>query len=256
MASFLVENCAKPRKGFGEPLTYYNFSGFGPDMKRVERTRQEGSECYVYHPRIAAGVNYMAFALVMCGRKVPARWDRVLRDTTGWYLATLKKNGGHFDILCGDRVEGGCHRPLGNIYVAEALLGQFLYARAIGDADEMKRAAEGMQLAFDFLIDHGGKGGTPYFPRSLWVGPYMYWLFTEYLTSVGPDAKMRAWMARKREDWELKRKWTDSFQRDRPKSRPQWAGGERLSQLGYTGCRVLEDLGRPFRYWDAPAYGR
>ena len=51
---------------------YFNFVGFGADLTRSERTQQEGSLCWVYHPRITAGVNYMAFALAMCGEQVPS----------------------------------------------------------------------------------------------------------------------------------------------------------------------------------------
>ena len=253
MAAFLAKHSTKPIPGFGAPFVYYSFAGFGPNMKRVERTHQEGSECFVYHPRVAAGVNYMAFALAKYGEKVPAEWDQALQDSTGWYLAMLKKNKGHFDILCGDHVEGGCHRPLGNLYVLEALLGQFLYARQIGDATEMKRCADGLKAASDFLIDHGGRDGAPYRPKSQWVGPYMYWVFTECITSIGPNAKMSAWMAYKRKDWEIDRAWHDTFSRVPPEHRFQWGGGERLSQLGFTGCRVLEDLGMPFSYWETSA---
>jgi len=253
MADFLVKHSTKPVPGFGTPFMYYNFYGRGARMKRVERTQQEDRTCFVYHPRVTAGVNYMAFALAKCGGKVPADWDRVLRDSTGWYLATLKKNNAYYDILCGDKVEDGCHRPLGNLYVAEALLGQLLYARQIGDKAEMKRCADGMKLAGEFLIDHGGLNGIPYRPLSQWVGPYMYWVFTEYLTSIGPNQKMSGWMAYKTKDWEINRGWQDAFSRVPPKHRAQWGGGARLSQLGFSGCRVLEDLGKPFAYWETSA---
>lgn len=245
---FLVRHSTKPMDG-RTPLMYFNFVGFGADLTRSERTQQEGSPCWVYHPRITAGVNYMAFALAMCGEQVPGEWDRVLRDSTSFHLARLAAHGGYYDPLCADRVEGGCHRPLGNLYAAEALMGQYLYARAIGDAAEMKRASDGMTTAAEFLVDHGGRGGAPYVTNSQWVVPYMYWLFTEYLTSVGPKPKLQAWMASRRRDWEVTRRYHDSFGRVPPKGGRQWAGGERLSQLGFTGCRVLEDLGKPFSYW-------
>jgi len=245
---FLVKHSTKPVDG-RIPLMYFHFVGFGEDLTRSERTQQEGSPCWVYHPRITAGVNYMAFALVMCGEPVPAEWDRVLRDSTSFHLARLAEHGGYYDPLCADRVEGGCHRPLGNLYAAEALMGQYLYARAIGDEAEMTRASDGMTMAAEFLVDHGGRDGTPYVTNSQWVGPYMYWLFTEYLTSVGPNPKLQAWMGSLRRDWEVTRRYHDSFGRVPPQGGRQWAGGERLSQLGFTGCRVLEDLGKPFSYW-------
>lgn len=248
MGDFLVTHSTKQING-QTPLLYFNFVGFGANMTRTERTEQEGSPCRVYHPRVTAGVNYMAFALALCGERVPEAWDRVLRDSTSYHLARLAEKDGYYDPLCGDRVEGGCHRPLGNLYVAEALMGQYLYARTIGDEAEMKRAADGMKLAAEFLVDHGGKGGTPYSTTSQWVVPYMYWLFTEYLTSVGPNSKFEAWLADRRHDWEVVRRYHDSLGRVPYGGGRQWAGGERLSLLGFTGCRVLEDAGKPFGYW-------
>lgn len=47
----------------------------------------------------------------------------------------------------------------------------------------MKRAADGMNVAAEFLVDHGikGEGGIPCSTNSQWAVPCMYWLFTEYL---------------------------------------------------------------------------
>jgi hypothetical protein len=246
-------------EGFGRPFQQFSVTGFGPALRVTPRTHQEGSPCCVYYPRAAASVSYFAYALALAGENIPAEWDRALRDSTAWNLAMLTRNEGHYDMACGDRVEGGCHRPLGNIYAGEAFFGQYLYARQAGDEDEMKRAAQGATMAYESLLEHGARGGAPFDKgapgyESQWVGPYLYWLFTEYLQTIGPNARMSKWMEEKRHSWEVERAWSDTFSRGPsaiPPASPH-GGGERLSQLGYSGCRVLEDLGRPFRYPPPP----
>lgn len=259
MADFLVKYATGPAEGFGRPFQQFSVTGFGPDMKLTPRTQQEGSPCHVYYPRCAASVSYFAYALALAGEEVPAAWDRALRDSAAWNLDMLRRNNGHYDMACGDTVEGGCHRLLGNVYAGEAFFGQYLYARQTGDAEEMKRAAQGATMAYEFLLDHGARGGAPFGKgspgyESQWVGPYLYWLFTECLQTIGPSGRMSKWMEEKRHGWEVERAWSDTFSRGPsaiPPASPH-GGGERLSQLGYSGCRVLEDLGRPFRYPPPP----
>ena len=255
ITNFLVRNSTKEVDGFGPILQVFYFTGFGEAMKRALRTEQEGSPCVVYHPRVGAGVNYFAYAMALNGRKIPEEWKKVLHNTTMWHLDILIKNNGHYDILCGDRVEGGCHRPLGNIYAGEFFIGQYLFSRQIGDKEGMDMALKGAKMAFDFLLEHGGPGGRPYREGGIgfdsqWVRPYLYWLFTEYINNMEDNEKMREFMKERSYDWEVTRNWADTFSRvyiANPRISPH-AGGERLSQLGFLGCRLLEEIGKPFKY--------
>lgn len=255
MADFLVKNSTMQIEGSGTPLQHFYFTGFGEGMKKTHRTHQEGSPCVVYIPRIGAGVNYFAYAMALSGRKIPSEWHRVLHDSMLWNLNILIRNNGHYDILCGDKVEGGCHRPLGNIYVGEFFIGQYLYSKQIEDREGMELSSKGARMAFDFLLEHGGPEGKPYREGGIgfdsqWVRPYLYWLFTEYVNTIEDHQKMREFMKERSYNWEVERRWADCFSRvyiASPRISPH-AGGERLSQLGFLGCRLLEETGREFKY--------
>ncbi|MCD6220364.1 hypothetical protein J7K43_08290 [Candidatus Calescamantes bacterium] len=255
ITNFLVRHSTKDVEEFGPTLQVFYFKGFGKAMERIHRTHQEGSPCIVYHPRVGAGVNYFTYAMALNGRKIPEEWKKVLHNTTRWHLHILTKNNGHYDILCGDRVEGGCHRPLGNIYVGEFFIGQYLFSRQIGDRKDMDMARKGAKIAFEFLLEHGSPGDRPYREggigfNSQWVRPYLYWLFTEYINNIEDNKKMHEFMKERSYNWEVTRGWADTFSRvyiASPEISPH-AGGERLSQLGYLGCRLLEEIGKSFKY--------
>lgn len=255
IANFLVKHSTEDVENFGPTLKVFYFTGFGKEMKKTLRTEQEGSPCIVYHPRVGSGVNYFAYAMAIAGRQIPEEWKKVLNNTLLWHMDILTKNKGHYDIVCGDRVEGGCHRPLGNIYVGEFFIGQYFYSKQIGDKKGMDIASKGAKISFEFLLEHGGPRGKPYKEGGIgfdsqWVRPYLYWLFTEYINNIENNERMKEFMQERSYDWEVVRKWADTFSRvyiSSPRISP-WAGGERLSQLGFLGCRLLEEIGKPFKY--------
>ena len=83
-----------------------------------------------------------------------------------------------------------------------------------------------------------------------WVGPYLYWQYSEYLGSIGYEKPFADYLAVLHKNWAVDRNWKDFTQR---------GGGDMvgraddLSHLtmalpAYPGLRYLEEIGKPFKY--------
>lgn len=211
---------------------------------------QEGRQCDVYLPRAMAGLSYFAYVRQLREGSVPQSYLDALRDTTEWAMEKMKPDTGWFDWQCGYEVEGGCHAFLGNMYLAEAAQGYYLLAAARGDRAAAKLAADCTKRALDFVTDHDRFTSRSKGPFEFWVGPYLYWQFTEYLGSIGPDAKFRAYLDMLHDGWAERRGWQDFTQRTgkSPLFRANELSNIHQSILAYPALRHMEDIGRPFRY--------
>jgi hypothetical protein len=212
---------------------------------------QEGRQCDVYLGRALAGLSYYAYAMQLLGHKVPARWWRVFDNTVLWTMHKMKPNG-WFDWQCEDIVEGGCHTFLGNIYIGEGLFGVYLAARLAGREGSAAGAAAATRKAYHYVTDdcwiRGQKFGPP---LEFWVGPYVYWLFTEYLDAVGPDTTFEEWLRILDEKWSVEHGWRDFLDRG-PGGvyRSDGNGMLAVAILGYAAIKEMAEGGRPL-HWPA-----
>jgi len=211
---------------------------------------QEGVQCDVYVGRILSGVSYYAYAMQVIGERVPDRYWEAMDNTVKWCLWKMKPNG-WFDWQCEYVVEGGCHASLGNIYVGEGLFGCYLANRQAGRKEEAAEALKATQLAYYFLTDElrpSNYKEKP--PLSFWVGPYLYWLFTEYLDAVGPDQKFKSIIKTQDRQWKIERQWRDFLWRGHGNTvyRSKGNGILTVSILGYIGLRQMEEIGEPFHF--------
>lgn len=224
-----------------------------------ELWHQEGRQCDVYLPRAMAGLSYFAYArelLAMRGSPdpaytpVPQSWLDAMHDTTAWCLEKMDPETGWFDMQCGYEVEGGCHAFLGNMYLAEATQGYYLFAALRKDAAESKLAADCTRRALYFVTDHDRFTSRFNGPFEFWVGPYLYWQFSEYLGSIGPDPKFSAFLTKLHDSWAVKRGWQDFFQRtgDSIVYRSNELSNIHQSILAYPALRLMEEQGKPFTY--------
>lgn len=213
---------------------------------------QEGRQCDVYLGRAFSGLTYYAYATQLYGRKVPDEWWEIIDNTVEWTLRKMKPNG-WFDWQCGDTVEGGCHTFLGNIYIGEGLFGAYLANRSAGRAEQAKKAAEATRRAYRYVTDDCWIKGVKYeYPLDFWVGPYVYWLFTQYLDTVGPEPKLQEWLTVIDRRWTVERGWRDFLQRpaaDKPVGRSETNGALELAILGYLGIKQMEEIGKPL-HWE------
>ena len=70
----------------------------------------------------------------------------------------------------------------------------------------IKAAAEATKKAYRYVTDDCWIKGRKYeYPLEFWVGPYVYWLFTEYLDTVGPDDKFEDWLRVLDQRWSVER---------------------------------------------------
>lgn len=213
---------------------------------------QEGRQCDVYLGRALAGLSYYAYAMQLLGEKVPASWWPVMDDTVAWSIRKMKPNG-WFDWQCADVVEGGCHTFLGNIYIGEGLFGCYLADSLAGRTEAAKTAAAGALKAYRYVTDDcfiGGKQYTPQGASEFWVGPYVYWLFTEYQNTVGHDDGLDAWLKALDKYWRVDRNWRDFV--GRPCAEPCGRSGSNgmlvVAIEGYLGLRQMEELGKPLHW--------
>ncbi len=164
----------------------------------------------------------------------------------------MQPETGWFDWQCGYDVEGGCHSFLGNQYLAEAAQGYYLLCAERGDRQEAQQAAECARRALRFITDdcrgfHGYRGDTP---QEFWVGPYLYWQFSEYLGSIGEEKPFRDYLGYLHRGWAEVRGWRDFTQRtgDGPVFRSNSLEHITMSILAYPALRLMEERGAPFRY--------
>ncbi|NLG14278.1 MAG: hypothetical protein GX561_08750 [Lentisphaerae bacterium] len=209
---------------------------------------QEGRQCDVYQPRVLAGLSYTAFTLMKCGEKVPEDWWPLFDNTVKWMAAKMKPNG-WFDWQCEDKVEGGCHTFLGNIYAGEGLFGVFMANRDANRPEQAEEAKKASHKAYRYVTDDCYIRGNRYrYPLEFWVGPYVYWLFTEWESEIGIDSEFRDWLEVLDKKWSVERKWLDF------KRHPKWNCGRAnynsmltISILGYLGIKDMEEIGKPWR---------
>ncbi len=255
-ADYLVAHAVRPSDGVPRVLRHLRLVE-RPDGSVEQHTYyQEGRQCDVYLGRALAGLSYYAYARCRLGLSVPDEWWKVMDDTVRWCEWKMKPNG-WFDWQCGDVVEGGCHTYLGNIYVGEGLFGVYLAAKAAGRDASARAALRAAHKAYRYVTDdcwvHGRKFGPP---TEFWVGPYVYWLFAEYLDAAGPEPKFEQWRAALDRRWRVERRWMDFL--DRPRNPAGYVGRAasngmlNLAVLGYLGLRRLEDLGKPLPWMRRP----
>jgi len=248
-ANFLVRESVEPLDRWSKVMYHYRFAGFGPDLVKT-RYHQEGRQCDVYVGRALSGLAYYAYALILMGYDVPEEYVACLRDTTEWAYEKMKAHEGWFDYQCADEVEGGCHTFLGNMYIAEATFGWYLVADALGLKEDAALAAEATKLGYHYVTDNCYIRGRKFaIPLEFWVGPYLYWEFTEYLSAIGPDETFSAWMRDMHEKWAVENQWKDFLARGPGHvGRTDTNGALEVSILGYLGLRLMEETGQPFAY--------
>ncbi len=249
VANFLVRESVQPLAQWNNVMYHYRFRGFGPAMTK-RRYFQEGRQCDVYVGRALSGLAYYAYALHLTGHKVPASYISCLRDTVQWAYDKMKKHDGWFDYQCSDEVEGGCHTYLGNMYIAEATFGWYLLADRLGLDRDARLAADATRLAYHYVTDRCYIRGRKFsIPLEFWVGPYLYWELTEYLSELGPDSTFSHWLAEMDRRWTVERKWEDFLIRKEGRGlRTGTNGALEISILGYLGLKLMAQSGQPFSY--------
>lgn len=223
----------------------------GPDgtVKQVTY-HQEGRQCDVYLGRALSGLSYYAYAMQLLGESVPQRYWDAMDNTVQWSMRMMKPNG-WFDWQCEDVVEGGCHTFLGNIYIGEGLFGCYLADRQAGRTAQAEAARQAACKAYRYVTDDCYLRGRKYeYPLEFWVGPYVYWLFTEYQDAAGPEPKFQDWLDALHRKWAVERQWRDFLQRGGPGlvGRTSTNGMLEVSILGYLAIRHMEEIAKPFRY--------
>ena len=210
---------------------------------------QEGRQCDVYLGRALAGLSYYAYAMQLLGEKVPANWWPIMDETVKWSAKKMKPNG-WFDWQCEDIVEGGCHTFLGNIYIAEGMFGCYLADKLAGRAEPAAEAQAAAHKAYRYVTDDCWIKGKQYLApgaTEFWVGPYMYWLFSEWADTVGHDEKIDGWNRDLDRIWRVDRKWRDFVGRpcSDPVGRSDGNGMLTVAILGYVALRQMEEMGKP-----------
>jgi len=210
---------------------------------------QEGHQCDVYLGRALSGLSYYAYAMQLLGEQVPQQWWDAMDNTVRWTLWKMKPNG-WFDWQCGDEVEGGCHTYLGNIYIGEGLFGCYLADRQAGRSEQADLAAQATAKAYHYVTDDCYIKGRKYeYPLEFWVGPYVYWLFTEYQATIGPDPTFQDWLDTLDARWSVERGWSDFLTRKSGAGlRTGTNGMLEISILGYLGIKQMAEIGKPFSY--------
>ncbi len=208
---------------------------------------REDHVCNVYLGRTLSGLAYYAWAAQVLGEEIPDEWFEAMDATVRWSAREMKPNG-WFDWRCGDRVEGGCHTFLGNIYIGEGLFGCYLASRQAGRMEQAQRARQATAKAYHYVTDDCWNKGTKYAPPlEFWVGPYLYWLWTEWGAAIGPDERFEDWLATMDRQWSEKRQWRDFVRRE--SGAPHRTGTNGMLEtaiLGYLGIKQMEEIGEPF----------
>ena len=207
--------------------------------------------CEVYQPRLVSGLAISAVALLRAGDRVPDAWWKTLDASTKWMELQMGPNG-HFDRKCDSSVEGGCHSFLGNIYAAEGFFFTGLANRLAKRKADNGAVFKAAHRAYRFVTDDCYVKGKKYeYPLEFWVGPYVYWLFTEWLHDVGDEPVFKDWLTTLDRKWRIEREWGD-FMRV-----PGMACGRNLTNgmltaaiLGYLGIRQMEEIGKPWTLVD------
>jgi hypothetical protein len=256
-ADYLVAHAVQDSDGLARVMRHVTILE-KPDGSVEQVTyQQEGRQCDVYLGRALSGLSYYAYAMQLLGEKVPDSWWEAMANTTTWADRKLKPNG-WFDWQCEDIVEGGCHTFLGNIYIGEGLFGICLAARQAGREDLAQRAAEVCRRTYRYVTDDCWIKGTKYEvpgAAEFWVGPYMYWLFTQYVEAVGPEAHLADWLTRFDKLWSEEHAWKDFL--DRPRDETGYVGRSsangmlNVAVLAYPAIKSMDETGQP-GHWGLP----
>jgi len=253
-ADFIVRNATDQVGDRAHVLRHYHFPPYAVDQPSpVKHTlyHQEGRQCEVYTGRAMAGVSYVAYAMALCGEKIPDTWLAMLRDTTAWAQERMEPRGGWFDYGCEDIVEGGCHTFLGNMYIGEGTMGHFMLEQKLENKAEAQRAAEATKLAYHYVTDNciirGKKFGIP---GEFWVGPYLYWELLEYNTYVEKDPTFAAWLQGITDLYVTKNEWRDFTDRTKGVGRVTDNGSLVTSILAWLGLHVMDEIGKPWRGYE------
>lgn len=249
-ADYLVAHSVQQANGIDRVLRHLRLSEKPDGTVQQVTYHQEGRQCDVYLGRALAGLSYYAYAMQVLGETVPDEWWPVLDDTVKWSDWKMKPNG-WFDWQCGDIVEGGCHTFLGNIYIGEGLFGCYLASKMAGREPQAKAAAKATRKAYRYVTDDCWIKGQKYeYPLEFWVGPYVYWLFTEYLDTVGPDEALLDWLTVLDRRWSVEREWNDFLDRAPVGGcgRTTTNGMLEVSILGYLGIKQMAEVGKPLSW--------
>jgi hypothetical protein len=250
-ADYLVAHSLQDSDGIPKVLRHLGLNERPDGTVQQVIYHQEGRQCDVYLGRALSGLSYYAYAMQLMGEDVPAEWWDVMDNTVRWVEWKMKPNG-WFDWQCGDVVEGGCHTFLGNIYVAEGVFGCYLADRYAGREEAAKTAARVALKAYRYVTDDCWIKGRKYeYPLEFWVGPYVYWLFTEYQDTVGRDEKLQDWLQVLDRRWSVERGWHDFLDRAPTGGcgRTTSNGMLAVSILGYLGIKQMDEIGKPL-HWD------
>ncbi|MCE5217455.1 hypothetical protein LLH03_10575, partial [bacterium] len=104
------------------------------------------------------------------------------------------------------------------------------------------------------------KGRKYEYPTEFWVGPYVYWLFTEYQDTLGKDPRLGDWLTVLDRTWSVEREWRDYL--DRPTDGTGYVGRAasngmlNVAVLGYLGIKQLDEIGRPLHWPTGPTEGK
>lgn len=253
-ADYLVAHATQDSDGLPSVLRHLTLTERPDGTVQQIAYHQEGRQCDVYLGRALAGLSYYAYAMQLLGEEVPEDWWPVLDNTVDWSARKMKPNG-WFDWQCGDIVEGGCHTFLGNIYIGEGLFGCCLADKLAGRDEQAARAAEAARKAYRYVTDDCYVHGAKYdYPLEFWVGPYVYWLFTEYLDTVGPDVAFSNWLSVLDRRWSIERGWHDFLDRAPTGGcgRTESNGMLAVAILGYLGIKQMEEVRQPLRWQTGP----
>ncbi|MBI2297681.1 MAG: hypothetical protein HYU66_01795 [Armatimonadetes bacterium] len=249
-ADYLMAHGAQDADGLPSVLRHLHLSEKGDGSVAQQTYHQEGRQCDVYLGRALAGASYYAYAMQVLGDKVPDAWWPIFDNTVTWCDRKMKPNG-WFDWQCEDVVEGGCHTFLGNIYIGEGLYGVCLADRLAGREGPAQAAATAAKRAYRYVTDDCYIKGRKFtYPLEFWVGPYVYWLFTEWLDTVGPDEKMTGWLTVLDRRWSVERGWHDFLDRAPAGGcgRTESNGMLAVSILGYLGIKQMQEVGKPLHW--------
>ena len=122
-----------------------------------------------------------------------------------------------------------------------------------GREEGARAAQEAAWKAYRYVTDDCWIKGRKYeYPLEFWVGPYVYWLFTQYLDTVGPDEKFEDWLRVLDESWSVEREWRDFL--DRPADGSGYVGRAsangmlNVAILGYLGIKQMKETGAPLQW--------
>ncbi len=253
-ADYLVKYSVQDSDGISSVVRHLRLQEAADGTVKQITYHQEGRQCDVYLGRALSGLSYYAYAMQLLGEQVPDSWWPALDNTVKWSEWKMKPNG-WFDWQCEDAVEGGCHTFLGNMYIGEGLFGCYLASKYAGREEQARAAAAATSKAYHYVTDDCWIRGTKFGPPTeFWVGPYLYWLLTEYLATVGPDETFTQWLDALDTIWSEERQWRDFLQRtgEGLVFRASGNGMLDVAILGYLGIKQMEEIGQPLSWPTAP----